>query len=78
MLEVQSGQWAGATTPSHLLVTVMDDYSRFILAWRLQGDMTSDSLIEVVQEAADRTGRDRVPVTDGARLPSDNGPGYVW
>jgi transposase InsO family protein len=56
----------------------MDDYSRFILAWRLQGDMTSDSLIEVVQEAADRTGRDRVPVTDGARLPSDNGPGYVW
>jgi transposase InsO family protein len=62
----------------HYLVTVMDDYSRFILAWRLQGDMTSDSLIEVVQEAADRTGRDRVPVTDGARLPSDNGPGYVW
>ncbi len=31
----------------YYLVTVMDDYSRFILAHRLQRDMTSDSLIEV-------------------------------
>jgi len=30
------------------LVTVMDDFSRFINAWRLQTDMTSDSFIEVV------------------------------
>ena len=61
----------------YYLVTVMDDYSRFILAWRLQRDMTSDSLIEVVQEAVDRTGMDQVPVTDRTRLLSDNGPGYV-
>ena len=59
------------------LVTVMDDYSRFILAHRLQRDMTADSLIEVVQEAVDRTGMDRVPITDRTRLLSDNGPGYV-
>ena len=39
--------------------------------------MTSDSFIEVVQEAVDRTGMDRVPVTDRTRLLSDNGPGYV-
>ena len=39
--------------------------------------MTSDSFIEVVQEAVDRTGMDRVPVTDRARLLSDNGTGYV-
>ena len=45
----------------YYLVTVMDDYSRFILAHRLQRDMTSDSFIEVVQEAVDRTGMDRVP-----------------
>ena len=32
----------------YYLVTVMDDYSRFILAHRLQRDMTSDSFIEVV------------------------------
>ena len=61
----------------YYLVTVMDDYSRFILAHRLQRDMTADSFIEVVQEAVDRTGMDQVPVTDRTRLLSDNGPGYV-
>ena len=39
--------------------------------------MTSDSFIEVVQEAVDRTGMDQVPITDRTRLLSDNGPGYV-
>ena len=61
----------------YYMVTVMDDYSRFILAHRLQRDMTSDSFIEVVQEAVDRTGMDRIPITDRTRLLSDNGPGYV-
>ena len=61
----------------YYLVTVMDDYSRFILAYRLQRDMTSDSFIEVVQDAVDRTGMDRVPKTDRTRLMSDNGTGYV-
>ena len=56
---------------------VMDDYSRFVLAHWLQRDMTSDSFIEVVQEAVDRTGMDQVPITDRTRLLSDNGPGYV-
>ena len=58
----------------YYLVTVMDDYSRFILAHRLQRDMTSDSFIEVVQEAVDRTGMDQVPITDRTKLLSDNGP----
>ena len=39
--------------------------------------MTSDSFIEVVQEAVDRTGMDHVPITDRTKLLSDNGPGYV-
>ena len=39
----------------YYLVTVMDDCSRFILAHRLQEDMTADSFIEVVQDAVDRT-----------------------
>ena len=55
----------------------MDDYSRFILAHRLQRDMTSNSLIEVIQEAVDRTGMDQVPIADRTKLLSDNGPGYV-
>ena len=39
--------------------------------------MASDSVIEVVQEAVDRTGMDRVPVTDRTSLLSNSGPGYV-
>ena len=39
----------------HYLVTVMDDFPRFIIAWRLQRDMTSDSFIEVIQGAVDLT-----------------------
>ncbi len=34
----------------YYLVTVMDDFSRFIIAWRPQTDMTADSFIEVVQK----------------------------
>jgi len=61
----------------YYLVTVMDDYSRFILAWKLQKDMSANSLIEVVQEAVDATGMTEVPVEDRTRLLSDNGSGYV-
>jgi len=61
----------------YYLVTVMDDYSRFILGWKLQKDMSANSLIEVVQEAVDATGMTDVPVEDRARLLSDNGAGYV-
>jgi transposase InsO family protein len=61
----------------YYLVTVMDDYSRFILAWKLQTDMTADSLIEVVQLAVDATSMTEVPVEDRTRLLSDNGSGYV-
>ena len=32
----------------YYLVTVMDDYTRFILAHKLQRDMTADSLTEVI------------------------------
>ena len=61
----------------YYLVTVMDDYSRFILAWKLQRDMAADSLIEVVQQAIDATGMTEVPVEDRTKLLSDNGSGYV-
>jgi len=61
----------------YYLVTVMDDYSRFILSWKLQKDMTADSLIEVVQDAVDKTGMTEVPVADRTSLLSDNGSGYV-
>ncbi len=61
----------------YYLVTVMDDYSRFILAWKLQKDMSANSLIEVIQEAVDATGMTDVPVEDRTNLLSDNGAGFV-
>ena len=61
----------------YYLVTVMDDYSRFILGWKLQKDMSANSLIEVVQKAVDATGMTDVAVEDRTRLLSDNGAGYV-
>jgi putative transposase len=61
----------------YYLVTVMDDYSRFILGWKLQKDMSANSLIEVIQEAVDATGMTDVPVENRTRLLSDNGSGYV-
>jgi len=61
----------------YYLVTVMDDFSRFIIAWRLQRDMTSDSFIEVVQDAVDLTSMTDVSWEYRTRLLSDNGPGYI-
>ena len=59
----------------YYMVTVMDDYARSILAWKLRLDMTSDFLIQV---AIDATGMKEVPLEDRTRLLSDNGPGYVF
>lgn len=61
----------------YYLITVMDDFSRFIIAWKLQVDMTAESLIDVVQEAVDVTGMTDVPVEDRTVLLSDNGSGYL-
>ena len=61
----------------YYLVTVMDDYSRFILAWELKSDMAAGSLIDVVQKAVDLTGMTDVPVEDRTVLLSDNGSGYL-
>jgi len=61
----------------YYLVTVLDDFSRYILGWELKRDMTADSLIDVVQLAVDTTGMGEVPINDRTSLLSDNGSGYV-
>ncbi len=58
----------------YYLVTVLDDYSRYILAWRLQQDMTASSLVEVVQEAVKRTGMTEVPLVTARRCSRTTGP----
>lgn len=52
----------------YYLVTVMDDFSRYILAWELKTDMAADSLIDVVQQAVDITGMSKVPIKDCTSL----------
>ena len=56
------------------MATVMDDFSRFILAWRLRHDMTSDSLIDAVQDAVDGTGMTGVPVRTARSCSLTMGP----
>ena len=61
----------------YYLVTVMDDYSRFILGWDLKIDMAAGSLTDVVQQAVDVTDITGVPLEDRTVLLSDNGSGYI-
>ena len=61
----------------YYLVTVMDDFSRFILGWDLKVDMTGRSIEDVIQQAVDLTGMTDVPLEDRTVLLSDNGSGYI-
>jgi putative transposase len=61
----------------YYLVTVMDDFSRLILAWDLKVDMAGGSLEDIVQLAVDFTGMTDVPLEDRTVLLSDNGAGYI-
>ena len=56
---------------------VLDDYSRMVLAWRVQPSMGSACIIEVVQDAVEFTGLPTVPVEPGPALLTDNGPGFL-
>jgi transposase InsO family protein len=59
------------------LSTVLDDYSRYIIAWNLCTTMATDDVEELLDVAVARTGVDRVRVRHRPRLLSDNGPCYV-
>jgi transposase InsO family protein len=59
------------------LSTVLDDFSRYIIAWRLCRTMSARDVSATLQEALQATGLDRVGVRRRPRLLSDNGPCYV-
>ncbi len=61
----------------YYLSTVMDDYSRYLLAWRLSPTMAAADVMETLDEALERTGIESVQVRHRPRLLSDNGPAYV-
>lgn len=61
----------------YYLSTVLDDYSRKILAWTLSATMRVEDVTETLDLARAATGVDRVQVQHKPRLLSDNGPCYV-
>jgi len=61
----------------YYLISVLDDYSRKILAWRLQSSMDAGAFSEVVEMACERVGVDRAPPTQRPRLVTDRGPALI-
>jgi len=61
----------------YYLATVLDDYSRYILAWKLFTTMAAGDVKEVLDMALLKTGLDRIRVNHRPRLLSDNGPCYI-
>ncbi len=61
----------------YYLSTVMDDYSRYILAWKLCSTMSASDVTDTLDLAIKKTGVDKVVVRHKPRLLSDNGPCYI-
>ncbi len=61
----------------YYLTSVMDDYSRYIVAWKLFTTMTASDVKEVLDLAIEKTGVMGVQVKHRPRLLSDNGPCYL-
>jgi len=61
----------------YYLSTVMDDYSRYILAWKLSASMAATDVMDTLDMARERSGIDQVRVLHKPRLLSDNGPCYL-
>jgi transposase InsO family protein len=59
------------------LSTILDDYSRCILAWKLCTTMAARDVTETLEMALGASGLDSVRVRHRPRLLSDNGPSYV-
>ena len=56
---------------------VLDDYSRYIIAWKLFSSMSAADVQEVLDLAIAKTGVEKIKVKHRPRLLSDNGPCYI-
>ena len=59
------------------LCSVLHDYSRYIIAWKLFTTMAASNVKEVLDLAIEKTGVNGVTVKHRPRLLSDNGPCYI-
>jgi len=61
----------------YYLSTVLDDYSRYVITWKLGTTMNATDVQATLDDAIALTGVDGVAVRHRPRLLSDNGPAYV-
>ena len=61
----------------YYLSTVLDDFSRFIVAWKLCATMRADDVTATLDLALAASGLDHVTVVHRPRLLSDNGASYI-
>ena len=59
------------------LSTVLDDYSRYIIAWKLCSTMRAEDVTDTLDLALAASGCDQAHVHHRLRLLSDNGPSYI-
>jgi putative transposase len=61
----------------YYLSTVLDDFSRYIIAWKLCTTMTAEDVTATLDLALKASGVDQATVVNRPRLLSDNGPSYI-
>jgi putative transposase len=61
----------------YYLSTVLDDFSRYIIAWKLCTSMAAGAVTATLDLALEASGLDQATVIHRPRLLSDNGPSYV-
>ena len=61
----------------YYLSTVLDDFSRYIIAWKLGSTMAATDVKDTLDQAIAVTGVDQIRVKHRPRLLSDNGPAYL-
>ena len=59
------------------LSTILDDYSRYIISWKLCTNMRAEDVTDTLDLALQASGCDQVHVVHKPRLLSDNGSSYV-
>ena len=61
----------------YYLTSVLDDYSRYIIAWKLYTTMAASDVKEVLDLAIEKAGVMGIPIKHRPRLLSDNGACYL-
>ena len=61
----------------YFLSTILDDYSRYIIAWKLCSTMRADDVTNTLEFALVASGCDSAKVVHKPRQLSDNGSSYT-